>query len=366
LAELPASVGTNGAINCHQKPTASLSVNELILRYWSFAQSYYSKDGKPTKELGCLRDAIRPLRQLYGRTLAADFGPKSLKALRQHLIEQDLCRNVVNRRISRIKRLFKWAASEELVPGTLYHSLQAVSGLRFGRSAARETEPVQPVPDEWVEAVLPYLPPTLVTMVKLQRLTGMRPAEVTLMRGGDIDRSCETWIYEPRDHKTRWCGHHRLIPLGPRAQELLAPFLRRPSKAFLFSPQEAEAWRREHRAASPKSSRKTPVYPSELRARERAKLTRRNRPPRRQRHERYDTDSYRRALTYAIKKARKAGAEIGSWHPNQLRHSRATEIRRSFGIEAAQVVLGHSRADVTEVYAARDVELAKRIAQQTG
>ena len=53
------------------------------------------------------------------------------------------------------------------------------------------------------------------------------------------------------------------------------------------------------------------------------------------------------------------------WSPNQLRHTAATEIRREFGLEAAQVIRGHSQANVTQVYAERDnakgVEVAKRI-----
>jgi integrase len=222
------------------------------------------------------------------------------------------------------------------------------------------------VPDEWVDAVLKFLPPTVATMVRVQRLTAMRPGEVVLMRPCDIDQSGEIWNYEPCDHKNRWRGHRRIIPLGPRVQELLTPFLNRPPEAFLFSPREAEAWRREHRAVHEKSGRKTPIYPSELRARERAKQARRNRQSKRRRHERYDTASYRRAISYAIKKTLTAGTAVEPWHPNQLRHSRGTEVRHAFGIEAAQVVLGHSRADVTQVYAERNAELAKRVAQKTG
>ena len=54
------------------------------------------------------------------------------------------------------------------------------------------------------------------------------------------------------------------------------------------------------------------------------------------------------------------------WTPNQLRHSRATEIRSRFGLEAAQTVLGHSEADVTQIYAERDFELAARIMREIG
>ncbi len=47
------------------------------------------------------------------------------------------------------------------------------------------------------------------------------------------------------------------------------------------------------------------------------------------------------------------------WHANQLRHSKATEVRRQFGLEAAQVSLGHAKADVTQVYAERDARLGR-------
>jgi hypothetical protein len=37
-----------------------------------------------------------------------------------------------------------------------------------------------------------------------------------------------------------------------------------------------------------------------------------------------------------------------------------------YGVEGAQVYLGHGRADVTQVYAERDLELAERIALERG
>jgi integrase len=49
-----------------------------------------------------------------------------------------------------------------------------------------------------------------------------------------------------------------------------------------------------------------------------------------------------------------------------LRHSHASEVRRRFGLEAAQVALGHSSADVTQVYCERDLKLAESVAQAVG
>jgi len=47
---------------------SEFAINELILNYWKFAKNYYAKEGNPTKELTCMQEAIRPLRQLYGHS----------------------------------------------------------------------------------------------------------------------------------------------------------------------------------------------------------------------------------------------------------------------------------------------------------
>lgn len=97
------------------------------------------------------------VRELFGRTPAAEFGPKQLKAVRQAMVERDWCRNVVNAQVDRVKRMFKWATAEEMIPGDVYHSLLAVESLRRGTPGVRDTEPVKPVPIETLEAILPHL-----------------------------------------------------------------------------------------------------------------------------------------------------------------------------------------------------------------
>lgn len=54
------------------------------------------------------------------------------------------------------------------------------------------------------------------------------------------------------------------------------------------------------------------------------------------------------------------------WTPNQLRHSCATEVREKFGLEVAQVALGHSRADVTQIYAEWNLSLAHKVVAAIG
>jgi len=98
----------------------SLTLSAVLLRYRTFAEGYYVKDGKPTKELEEMRLAVKPIRELYGETLAREFGPLKLKAVQQHLIKADLSRNVINHRVNRINRIFKWAVSEQLIPPSVY------------------------------------------------------------------------------------------------------------------------------------------------------------------------------------------------------------------------------------------------------
>ncbi|MBI3467949.1 MAG: tyrosine-type recombinase/integrase [Planctomycetes bacterium] len=336
-------LGSNG-------PTTDLSVNELLVGYWRFAQSYYHKDGKPTSHLDGIKAAIRFLKQLYGRHPAREFGPMALKTIRQKMIEAGHCRNYINSNIGRIKRVFKWGVENELVPPSVYHGLQAVGGLKRGRSDARESEPVKPVPEAFVESVLPHVSPQVAAMIRLQSLTGMRPGEVTILRGCDLDTTGKLWSYTPASHKTEHHGHTRVIYFGPRAQEVLSPWLKTDLQAYLFSPKEAEAARNAER----REERQSPMTPSQANRRPK-------RNAKRLKRDHYDVASYRRAIARACDLA-----GVSHWHAHQLRHNAATLLRKEFGIEAARVVLGHRSAAVTEVYAEIDHLKAADIMLQVG
>jgi hypothetical protein len=168
------------------------TIGEILVAYWEFALGYYSKDGKPAKELRCMREALQPIRDLYASTPASEFGPKSLQTVRQHMIQQGLCRNVVNRRVGRIKRFFSWAVTEELVPPSVFHGLQTVGGLRFGRTEPRETEPIKPVPDEHVDGILPFVSPQVSAMIQVERLTGTGADHVQDDWPGQDHHGCQT------------------------------------------------------------------------------------------------------------------------------------------------------------------------------
>jgi integrase len=329
--------------------TDDLTINELMVAYLQFADAYYVKNGRPTSEPGNIRLAIRLLRQLYGDMQAGRFGPLQLKAVRQAMVDGGLCRNEVNRRVRLIVRGFKWAVAEGMVPHSVHHGLKSVDGLKKGRCGVRESKPVKPVPDAFVEAVLPHVSRQVATMIQLQCLTGMRPGEVTVMRTMDINASGAIWEYQPGSHKTEHHDKDRIVFLGPKAQAVLKPWLRTDLAAYLFSPREAVA---EHRSRR-RQQRKTRVQPSQQ--------DRRKRDPGRVIGDRYNTASYGHAIA---KGCQKAG--VPHWAPNQLRHGTGTRLRREFGLDVARAVLGHSSPVVTEVYAELDGAKAAEAMERVG
>ncbi len=344
---------------CHPRPEKGLTVAELALAYWRFARGYYVRDGRPTETLERIKVALRCLRASYAHTLAEDFGPLAFQAIQQTLAGSGRSRPYCNNLMQTIRRVFKWAVSQELLPESVYRALATVPGLRKGRTEAPEPAPVLPVADAVVDATLPYLPAVVADMVRVQRMLGCRPGEVCMMRPGDIDRTGEVWEYRPASHKTEHRGRQRSIFIGPKAQEVLLPYLLRDTEDYCFAPADSERKRK----ALMRANRKTPVQPSQR--------NRRKRRPKRKPGARYTSRSYTRAINRAIVTANAQRIErceepLPHWHPNQLRHSAATDIRRQFGLEAAQVVLGHSRADVTQVYAERDLQRAKDIMRKIG
>ncbi len=378
-----------------QPEAGTRTVDHVIHGFWQHAKLHYRKpDGTSTTELDNFRQALRPLRRLYGSSAADQFGPKALKALREHMIGLDWCRSHINKQISRIKSVFRWAVENELVPPAIHHGLLAVKGLQRGRTNAREAKTVRPVAEDRIAAVRRFVSREVWSVVQLQLLTGARAGELVVLRGVDLKTADSIWTAEPEQHKTAHHGHAKRIYFGPQAKLILQPFLQsRPLGTFLFSPAEAEAERRAERH----QSRVTPMSCG-------------NRPgtncrnsPGRQPADHYTVNSYRQAIWRACDhafpppshlarervkalrgrrwettgewKARlgpdrwaelKAWQADHRWHPHQLRHNAATHIRKEFGIEVARIILGHRSASVTEIYAELDDEKAKSIMKRIG
>lgn len=362
-----------------------LSMVELLAAYWRHCKGYYVKHGEPTQEQAAYRKIIRELRQLYGDLPVADFGPKCLKALRQLWIGKNHKRGTINDNIDRVRRIFRWAVSEELIAPDIFQALKTVPGLRKGRTEVAEGEPVLPVAMDVVERTLLELQPVVQDMIRVQLLTGMRPNEICSLRPCDVDRSLSVWEYRPEAHKMEHKSRSRVIFIGPAAQARLASYLLRDHTAPCFSPREnVQQWlEHKHERRVTDSSRGN--RPG----------TNRQASPKRAPRDGYDTSSYRRAIHRACDLAfpapeplcRRNSETLKQWHsrltpqqrlqlavwqsaqrwsPNQLRHTAATLVRKQFGLEAAQVVLGHAAADVTQVYAERDADKAREVVRQIG
>ncbi|WP_437228370.1 tyrosine-type recombinase/integrase [Planctomicrobium sp. SH661] len=312
------------------------AVQELCEAFLTFAAEYYSAG-----ELSTYRSLLRLLEDQFGALLTCEFSPLKLKRFREGLMIRH-CRKQLNLRIHRIRRVFRWGAENELVPGQVVTDLACVSALRAGRSTARESEPVKPASAEAVKAAIAFMTSPVAAMVQLQLLTGMRPGEVRLLRREGLNTSGDVWNYQPSQHKNLWRGKTRIILFGPQSQEILKPFLITGRCEYLFNPQSgrAEFTRLNYREGAGAAVRNGKANA--------------NKP--------YTTHGY---ISSVYKACDRAGVE--RWSPNQLRHNAATMINQAFGdIDASRVVLGHSEKSTTEIYAERDLGKAIQIIREIG
>lgn len=359
---------TSGRSKSYGVPEHVVSVVELVVAYLEYAAKYYG-DG-PRSECANMRHALRPLRELYGRMPAREFGPLQLKAVREKYLALGHSRKHINASVQRIGRVFRWAVGEGLIPPDVPAALAMVPGLRRGHTEARENKRVKPADAKIVDATLPRLPAVVRSMVELQMATGMRPGELCIMRPADIDRTADVWQYQPTQHKNQNREQDRIVYIGPRAQDILRPYLLRDSEAFCFSPADSEA----KRLAELHADRKTPLSCGNRPG------TNRKGPSRRRKYgERYTPQSYLVAVRRASDKAFPVPDDLADdpaavakwrakhrWSPNQLRHAMATRVRREAGIEAAKTLLGHSQLNTTGIYAEQDRGRAIEVARMIG
>lgn len=315
-----------------------LTVGTLTAMYLEHCQVHYRKHGRETSEVQANRDTMKRVNSLFSKTLAAEFKPRMLKAVRQAMIDEGLARSTINGAAGRIRRMFRWAIGDgnEMVPAAVLTGLECVRDLQYGRTSARETEPVKSVPDAFVDAIRPFVTRQVWGIVQFSRMTGARPTEALIVRGCDLNMSGDIWEYRPATHKTEHHGKTRMVFIGNDAQEVLRSFLSTDLQKYLFSPREAVA----------------------------EMLARRCRPGSKMREgigERYSVHSYDKAIERACDKA-----GVPKWTPNQLRHSFGTRARRAGGIEAARAALGHSSAVTSEIYAEQDAEVSRELLRKIG
>lgn len=316
------------------------TVAEICAEFLKYAKEYYSNS---PAEVYRAKLVIQSLMS-HAMMPAVAFGPNAFREYQQGLIPGH-ARKTVNDYMGTVRRMFRWAASREMIPVTVYQALETVEPLRRGRSDARDAQPIRPVSPADIEAVRPHASAVVWDMVQVQLLSAARPGEICSLRVGDIVRTNGVWSAEISDHKNAWRGLARTLRFGPQAQVVLAPYLdgREPVE-YVFTPTESV----KRRAALARGHRRPDQTANPRRTERRLR-------------DRYDVSAYRRAVARACEKA---GVSI--WHPHQLRHTAATLVRASHGPEAARVVLGHKTLDATAIYAERDERAAVEVAKAIG
>lgn len=306
------------------------TVGHLMIAYYDYARSEYAP-----ATLSNIRQMISTLRVVAQNIPIDGFGLEHMTAYRQLLIADGLAAATIRQRLGWAKHMMHWGARKSLAPGVkwvrreLLAELHAMEKLREGRGGVPITRRVMPVSDEVVRRTLKFAPRTVRAMIIVQRLTGMRPGELREMRIEDIDRSGEVWVYSPYRHKAAHLGKQRLIHIGPRAAKVIARHVGERESGVVFATKFGRA---------------------------------------------YTKDAYSRAVARAARLAYPLAGGMDEeaaertrrqwWHPHQLRHARATEVRDRSGLDAAQAVLGHARVTTTQVYAqiaaSRSAKEAKR------
>lgn len=301
------------------------SVTDVCDAYVRHAQVYY-RGGTETSTVTC---ALRLFKELHGARPIAELVHADMLRVRDAMVRHGLARTTVNKYMRIISnRMLPWALDEGHIRAQVRAELSNVQPLKRGRCTARETEPVTAVDDATINATIAHMMPNTADMVRVHRLTGMRPDEICTMRWADIDTSTTPWVYRPAKHKNQWRGQPRAIVIGPQARAILE---RHRDTAYPFSPVAAVYERMMELRANAKSpSRYCRRDPHAVRV------------PR----DHWDAPAYSKTIAAACKRA-----DVPVWSANQLRHAFATQVRRHFGIDAARAALGHSNGHrVTDMY----------------
>jgi integrase len=344
------------------------SIVRLVSDWNDRCKVEYRKDGRPTGEHLIHRAACRFVvdltKSVFPGLLAAEFGPVHLREAREQMIAAGLSRTTIRAYQSRVVQMFGWAVGEDLIPAEVYQRLQRVGHLRPHATEAKEK--VAKVAAKWreVEKVIRHLHAdpsrraVIEAIVRTHWYIGGRPSELVAMRPEDLDRSEEVWTYSPASHKNQ----HREKPLtywiGPKCQALLLPLLERcgpgelvfryPPRVYAKKGGGGTADHHEPRATIP-ITEATATAPHPQRGKSRP--------------------ISRREYGRRVKKACEA-AGVKPWTPHQLRHARATEVRRIYESNAAAAAaIGDSEEVTRAIYTAGSGvpnEVARRIARETG
>lgn len=303
----------------------SKTVEDICAAFCKHAETYYRRpDGTPTSEQASIPLSLRAIRDMFGDTPVTELTHADMIKVRDKIISWNTCsRSTVNFYMARIRRMWIWALDEGLITAQVKAELTQVQPMKPNRTRLREPVPVLAVPESDIEAVCAVSPDNFADMVRVHRLTGMRPEEVCAMKWEHIDTSREPWVYRPPFFKTQWRGMIRAVLIGPKARALLSKYHDADFDGYPFSPARiiADGFKGGRNQAASIPTKRGIVC--------------------------WNTGTYTMALrNYCVKVKIKP-----AWTANRLRHSFATDIRRQFGITVASYLCGHSNGSrITDGY----------------
>jgi integrase len=212
-------------------------VGDLVVRYLDYAHGYYPNGPRSTYKTLCRLMNWVLSRDGLSATPIAKFGPLDLKELQAAMVQGGLVRTTINGRVNKIRGMFKWGVSDQIVPVEIWQALCSVQGLRKGRT----TEPAPRLPVDWknVEPVLPHVSKVIGAMLTFQLYTGVRSGSLCKATRGQFTQDAKGWLWTP-PHKTEHLGKVLVIPVGPRDGGDPGVFQPRGRKRLLIHPQR---WR---------------------------------------------------------------------------------------------------------------------------
>lgn len=317
---------------------SAVTVAVVVARWFAEESPRYPANGRETKQF---EFTVPPLLRLYSTLPANEFDCDKLERVQLAMAsgswlnekERARCkargkplgwsRGVVNRRVVRIRTIFRWAERKRLVPPGTFAHLCTLPGLAPTDARVRHTTQSKSATMQEVNAICKYLSPVGRAMLLTQWWTGMRSGEVRLMRENEVDRTGEVWVYTPATHKMQRKGQSRAILIGGRAQAALRWWLLAAEPgAYVFPPSKTYAGKQGC----------------------------------------YSDTAYARLIARAAEVAGVAG-----FHPYRCRHAAKNRITSSMGLDAARTILGQRSLGTTNQYGdALDLRTAMEVARKLG
>jgi integrase len=299
-----------------------------VASYLEHCRAYYVlPSGRTSSEPRAIELALSYLQRALPASAGVEAVNKAAVQAARDLMRPTCSRKTINQHAGRIKRAVRWWCDAGTLPDANAASVLTLGNLPAYRSGATEHDPVEAVPEPDFRAAVALLAEPWASVTWLQWWAGIRPGEACGLRVDQVEYAdgTATRLNFGLEHKGGWRGRAKLIPVGPNAAAVLAPWL-----------------------ASARLVPRETVFVTTWTA-----VLGTPRPA--------AVGSFAHAVARACVRAK-----VAPWHPNQIRHAFATRVRAALGLEAAQHALGHARADVTQIYAERNAAVALDVARRFG